>query len=115
MRTMNLVTGLAMLMLSFNAFSKCEVTYDRTACPGQEKASYAKCDGQKVCTKTESAEDLGECQDAGVKACANSRLLETKSKVVTVKWAGKDIMSKSGKKDFCEDYAKKDAEFNHCK
>ena len=102
------------MALSFNAFSKCEVAYDRTACKGKEAESYAKCDGKKTCMKTESAEDESECKDAALKACANSRVDVTKSKVITAKWNGKEIMSKTNKKDFCEDYDKKSIEFNKC-
>jgi hypothetical protein len=111
---MKIISALFLLTLSFNAFSKCEITFDRTACKGKDAESYSKCDGKKVCTKTESAEDESECKDAALKACANSRTDVTKSKIITAKWNGKDITSKSGKKDFCEDYEKKAAEFNKC-
>ena len=103
-----------LLTLSFNAFSKCEITYDRTACKGKDAESFAKCDGKKTCTKVESAEDESECKEAALKACANSRVDVTKSKVVTAKWGDKEIMSKSNKKDFCADYEKKAVEFNKC-
>ena len=103
------------LTLSLNAFSKCEVHYDRTACTGKTDESYAKCDKQKTCTKVESAEDEKECMEAAQKACANSRTDITKSKIITAKWNGKEILSKTNKKDFCEDYDKKETEFNKCK
>lgn len=103
-----------LLLSSVNAFSKCEITYDRTACKGKDAESYAKCDGKKVCTKTDKAEDQNECLDASLKACENSRVDITKSKIITAKWSGKEILSKSGKKDLCDDYAKKAAEFNKC-
>lgn len=111
---MKLISACFLLTLSFNAFSKCEVHYDRTACKGKDAESYSKCDGKKTCTKTESAEDETECKEAAVKACANSRTDITKLKVVTATWNGKEILSKSGKKDFCQDYEKRAAEFNKC-
>lgn len=111
---MKFISVIFLLALSFNAFSKCEVNYDRTACKGKESESYAKCDGKKTCTKVESAEDESECKEAAVKACANSRVDITKSKIITAKWSGKELMSKTNKKDFCEDYEKKAAEFNKC-
>jgi hypothetical protein len=112
---MKLFSAVVLMTLSLNAFSKCEVSYDRTACTGKDAESYAKCDGKKTCTKVETAEDESECREAAVKACANSRTDITKSKVITAKWNGKEVMSKSGKKDFCEDYEKKATEFNKCK
>ncbi|MDO9182485.1 MAG: hypothetical protein Q7U04_08750 [Bacteriovorax sp.] len=111
---MNILLSAFLLTLSFSAFSKCEVNYDRTACKGKEAESYAKCDGKKTCTKIESAEDEMECKDAAYKACANSRIDITKSKTITAKWNGKEVVSKTNKKNFCEDYEKKDAEFNKC-
>ncbi len=111
---MKLISAAFFLILSLNAFSKCEVFYDRTACKGKEAEAYSKCDGKKTCTKVESAEDESECKDAASKACANSRTDITKSKIVTAKWNGKEIMSKTNKKDFCEDYEKKGTEFNKC-
>lgn len=112
---MKLISTIFLLTLSFNAFSKCEVFYDRTACEGKDKEAYSKCDGKKTCTKVESSEDESECKEEALKACANSRTDITKSKIISAKWNGKEILSKSGKKDFCEDYDKKSAEFNKCK
>jgi hypothetical protein len=112
---MKLFSAVVLMTLSLNAFSKCEVSYDRTACTGKDTESYAKCEGKKTCTKVETAEDESECKEAAAKACANSRTDITKSKVITAKWNGKEVTSKSGKKDFCEDYDKKATEFNKCK
>ena len=111
---MKFISAIFLLTISFNAFSKCEINYDRTACKEKDTESYAKCDGKKTCTKIESAEDESECQAAALKACANSRTDITKSKIITAKWKDKEIMSKTGKKDFCADYDKKAAEFNKC-
>jgi hypothetical protein len=109
-----LITGF-LLLTSFSAFSKCEISYDRTACAGKEKESYAKCEDKKTCTKSDAAEDKEECQAAALKACENSRVDVTKSKIITAKFNGAELLSKTGKKDFCEDYAKKATEFNQCK
>ena len=111
---MNKLVIISVLFLGLNAFAKCEITYDRTACKGKEKDSYSKCDGNKVCTKATAAEDEEECKEEAMKACPNSRVQETKSKIITAKWSGKEILSKTGKKDFCADYEKKSTEFNQC-
>jgi hypothetical protein len=94
--------------------SDCDVTYTRTACPGQEAESYKKCDGQQTCTKHVAAASEAACVEAAINACANDRLDITKSKVITAKYKGKALKSKSGKDDMCLDYAKRDAEFNQC-
>jgi hypothetical protein len=54
------------------------------------------------------------CQDAALKACANDRLDITKSKVIKASYQQKPVQSKSGKDDFCADYAKRAEEFDHC-
>jgi hypothetical protein len=92
----------------------CAITYTRTACPGQEAESYKKCDGQKSCTKNVAAADEAKCVEAAVAACSNDRLTITQSKVINAKYKGKALKTKSGKDDMCSDYAKRDAEFNHC-
>ena len=92
----------------------CALTYTRTACPGQEAESYKKCDGQKSCTKSVAADSATKCEELAVNACANDRLTITQSKVITATYKGKAIKSKAGKDDLCLDYAKRDAEFNHC-
>jgi hypothetical protein len=93
----------------------CEITYNRTACTGQEKESYAKCDGKQECTKEAEASSEAACQEAAVKACANDRLTITRSKVISAKFKGKALKSRSGNDDFCVDYANRATEFNQCK
>ena len=90
---------------------KCEISYDRTACPGQEKISYKKCKGEKACTKTKRAKDLAGCQKLAEKSCSNSRLDITKSKVIKAKFDGAPVKSKDGKDNFC---APDRADFNKC-
>jgi len=92
----------------------CDITYTRTACPGQETESYKKCDGKQSCTKHVAAASETQCLEAAIQACANDRLDITQSKVINAKFKGKALKSKAGKDDVCLDYAKRDAEFNHC-
>ena len=96
------------------AAGECAIEYIRTACPGQEKESYSKCNGTQSCVLPEPAADVAACQAAAVKACANDRLTITKSKVVHAKFDGSAIMTASGKDDFCIDYSKRAAEFDQC-
>jgi hypothetical protein len=112
MKKMLVIVG---MVLSLNVFAECEVSYTRTACKGMESESFSKCDGKSSCTKVELAEDDVECKSNARKACSNARTQVTKSKVVTAKWNGKELLSKTGKSDFCESYDKKDLEFNKCK
>jgi hypothetical protein len=51
---------------------------------------------------------------AAVNACANDRLTVTKSKIITAKFKGKSLKSKSGQDDLCLDYPKRATEFNQC-
>jgi hypothetical protein len=93
---------------------ECAIEYIRTACPGQEAESFSKCGGKPGCVLPESAESAQACQAAALKACANDRLLITKSKVIKAKFDGKAVMSASGKEDFCTDYEKRVTEFDQC-
>jgi len=93
---------------------ECAIEYVRTACPGQEAESFSKCGGKQSCVLPEAAESAQACQAAALTACANDRLLITKSKVVRANFDGKAVMSASGKEDFCADYAKRATEFDQC-
>ena len=92
----------------------CALEYTRTACPGQETESYKKCDGAKACTKYVAADSAEKCQAEASSACSNDRLNVTASKEIKAKFKGKELKSKSGKDDFCADYAKRATEFNQC-
>ena len=92
----------------------CDITYTRTACPGQEAESYKKCDGKQTCTKHVAAASEAACAEAGIQACSNDRLEITKSKVINAKYKGKALKTKGGNDDLCLDYARRDAEFNQC-
>jgi hypothetical protein len=93
---------------------ECAIEYIRTACPGKDAESFSKCGGKQSCVLPEPADSTQACQAAALKACANDRLLITKSKVVHAKFDGKAVMSASGKEDFCADYEKRAAEFDQC-
>jgi hypothetical protein len=92
----------------------CGIEYTRTACPGKEADSYAKCDGKQTCVKAAPLDSAPACQAAALKACVNDRLDVTKSKVIRATFDGKALKSASGKEDFCADYANRAAEFDKC-
>jgi hypothetical protein len=108
------IAAIAMLNIGFVYAGDCAVEYNRTACPGKDAESYAKCDGKKSCVKNAPADNEQACQAAALKACANDRLDITQSKEIKASFDGKALKSTSGKDDFCADYAKRDAEFNRC-
>lgn len=92
----------------------CDINFTRTACPGQEKVSYKKCDGDQSCTESESAASIAECKTLAMAACENKRFEITKSKVITASFDGKAVKSDAGDEDFCKSYPKRAAEFNKC-
>lgn len=95
---------------------KCEIHYDRTACPGKEKESYSKCGGEKTCTKQkrEGGASIDACRKAATSSCSNSRFNETKSKVISASFDGTPITTSSGKSDFCLEYENRSTEFDQC-
>jgi hypothetical protein len=102
-------------LLSGAAFAgECGIEYTRTACPGKEAESYAKCNGKQTCVQAAPLDSAAACQAAALKACANDRLDVTKSKVIRAMFDGKPVKSASGKEDFCADYANRSAEFDKC-
>lgn len=109
-----LFLSLTMFGLTNASAGECLVKYERTACKGQEKISYKKCGGEKICVKKKRAKSKEDCQKAALKSCRNSRLDITKLKVITATYDGVAITSASGKSDFCQDYANKGSEFNQC-
>jgi hypothetical protein len=92
----------------------CAVSYTRSACPGKETESFAKCEGKATCTKNVAAASPAACQDAALKACANDRLDVTKSKMISASFKGEALKSSTGKADFCADYANRATEFDKC-
>lgn len=101
-------------MAHAQAQGECAVHYTRTACPGKEAESFAKCDGKATCVKQVEAATPQACQAAALKACANDRLDVTKSKEITASYQGQALKSATGKDDFCVDYEKRAAEFDKC-
>jgi hypothetical protein len=92
----------------------CAISYTRTACPGKNAESYAKCDGKQSCVKQVVAESPEACQAAALKACANDRLDITKNKVIGAQYKGQPLKSTQGADDFCQHYEKRAAEFDKC-
>ena len=111
-----MLAGIAMTPTAATAGGKtdCAVSYTRTSCPGQEATSYKKCKGNQSCVKYKKVASAEACQVAAMKSCRNRRLNITKNKVITAMFKGAAITSPSGKADFCQDYPKRDVEFNHC-
>jgi hypothetical protein len=104
----------AVVLSSVASAGECGIEYNRTACPGKDAESFAKCDGKQTCVKTVAVDTAQACQAAAVKACANDRLDVTKSKVIRATFEGKKLASDSGKEDFCSDYANRAVEFDKC-
>ncbi len=94
------VFAVALVLFSVgNAFAAdCVLSITRTACPGQEKESFSKCDGKASCEETVPAASASQCTLKAKSACANKRLDVTKYKKVTAKYDGTAI---DGGKDFC--------------
>ncbi len=77
----------------------CVLHVTRTACPGQEKESFSKCNGNASCDEKVLATSASQCASKAKGAgCANSRLTVTKYKKVTADFDGKPV---EGGKDFC--------------
>jgi hypothetical protein len=112
--TIGVMVGLAGNVASAQGAGDCSIAYVRTACPGKEAESYAKCDGKAACTKQVDAATPQACQAQALKACANDRLDITKSKEIKAAYQGKSLKSASGKEDFCIDYDKRAVEFDKC-
>ena len=81
----------------------CEITVTRTACPGQEKISFKKCDGKATCAKTKEFGTEAECQKYAAKKCLNRRYEVTQLKVMKATFDKKAIKTPSGKDDFCSE------------
>lgn len=106
---------LAASITSLGAYAgNCEIQFTRKACPGQEEVSYKKCDGKASCSEFTEAADETACKTLAMDACENKRLNITQSKVINAVFDGKALNTDSGKKDFCEEYPKRDTEFNQC-
>lgn len=94
MKIKMMAAGLALSVLGMAgvASANCVVHYTRTACAGQEAASFKKCDGKPSCEQTKEAADEGACAKAALKACDNDRLDITKYKLITATFGGKALV-----------------------
>lgn len=103
MNTKFLSVLVAAFVCTSSAFAAdCVLHITRTACPGQEKESFSKCDGKKSCDESKPASSQSQCVSKAKSSCANSRLTVTKYKAVTASFDGKQI---EGGKDFCVGHA----------
>jgi len=87
------------LFASGTAFAgDCVLQVTRTACPGQEKESFSKCDGKQSCSQSIPAASASQCASKAKSNCANKRYDITKQKKVTATFDGVPVDSG---KDFC--------------
>jgi hypothetical protein len=114
MKISQIIAAATVVLTGVASAGDCGIEYNRTACPGKDVESYAKCDGKATCVKNVVADSAQACQAAAVKACANDRLDVTKSKVIRATFDGKKLASSSGSEDFCSDYANRSVEFDKC-
>ncbi len=77
---------------------ECQLQITRTACPGQEKESFTKCDGKASCTENVPAATASQCGLKAKNSCANKRLDITKYKKVSATYDGAAV---DGGKDYC--------------
>ena len=106
MKTRTVSKHLLLSLLSTLAFSTVNLTYaadcvlhvTRTACPGQEKESYTKCDGKQSCDEQKPAATATLCAAKAKQGCENHRLDITKYKKITASFDGQPV---EGGKDFC--------------
>ena len=93
-------TSLLMVVcLSISALAgDCVIKTTRVACPGKEKESFSKCNGQPSCDEKIAAASEKECAEKAAAACANNRPTINKSKQVEATFDGKPV---EGGKNFC--------------
>ena len=90
-----------LLLISGTGFTyaaDCVLNIARTACPGEEKESFSKCNGSASCEENKPAVSAAQCISKAKSSCANSRLTITKNKKVTAKFDGAAL---EGGRDFC--------------
>jgi hypothetical protein len=92
------------------AAGECKMTITRTACPGKEAESYAKCNGQKSCDEVKKVGSAESCAKEALKACDNigPRQKVTKSKTINAQFNGAPV---EAGKNFC---AADRSDFNKC-
>jgi hypothetical protein len=91
--------GLLFSLATCGAFAgDCVLQITRTACPGQEKESFSKCDGKANCTESVPAASASQCTLKAKSGCTNKRYEITKYKKVSATFDGAPV---EGGKDFC--------------
>jgi hypothetical protein len=104
-----LVSCLLLFCLSVPAFAgECVLKTTRAACPGKEKESFSKCNGQASCDEKVAADSEKDCAEKAAKSCDNSRPNITKSKTVSATFDGNPV---SGGKNVC---AAERPDYNKC-
>ena len=100
MSTRHHVFAALLLSLSIgSAFAgECVLQIARTACPGQEKEAFSKCDGKPGCNESVPAASASQCALKAKSGCTNKRYDITKYKKVTATYDGASV---EGGKDFC--------------
>lgn len=103
------VAALLLFVSGVASAADCVFHVTRTACPGQEKESFSKCNGAASCDETKPAPSAALCAAKAKSSCANSRKTVTKNKKITATFDGAAV---ENGKDFCEGhpdypYAKK--------
>ena len=94
-----LASVLLVVSLAISAFAgECVIKTTRVACPGKEKESFSKCNGQPSCEEKVVAATEKECAEKAAAACANNRPTINKSKQVEATFDGKPV---EGGKNFC--------------
>ena len=97
--------------ISLNSYAgTCTLHITRTACPGMEKDSYAKCGGNASCDENKKTGSADSCAKAALEACDNvaARQKQTKSKEIKADFDGKPL---EGGKNFCDPNR---PDFNKC-
>jgi hypothetical protein len=100
MSTTRHVFAALLLSLTFGSAhaGDCVLQVTRTACPGQEKESYTKCDGKASCNESVPAASASQCALKAKTACSNKRYDVTKNKKISATYDGAGV---DGGKDFC--------------
>jgi hypothetical protein len=93
-----LFTMLLSLTMSTSYAAECLLQITRTACPGQEKESFSKCDGKSSCTESVPAASASQCALKAKSSCSNKRVEITKYKKINATYDGVVV---EGGKDFC--------------
>ena len=91
--------ALTLFSVSGIAYSAdCVLHITRTACPGQEKESFTKCNGTASCDEIKPASDAAQCASIAKSSCANTRFTTTQYKKITATFNGVTVENNS---DFC--------------